>query len=203
MPVGRGGAFGVAGAGLIGKFWSILCCSNWAFCKVSSSNSYSCNKCSICCWISGGLELPWNGRITALMRAHRGQKSTGIFFPHLAAYSTFFLTQCQISKSKLPSSGNQGLCSTIVWRQASICWGKTENPWTLSKWWSKVEKWWGFPAVWCMSLYLPTSIGPESLHPKCRMYQAPVLGGHLLGSFNGPEPGGQESTIRKWKKKRG
>ena len=70
-PVGRGGAFGAARAGLVGKFWNILCCSNWAFCKVSSSNSYSCNKHSVCCRISGGLELPWNGRITALMRTHR------------------------------------------------------------------------------------------------------------------------------------
>ena len=119
VPVGREGAFGAAGAGLVEKFGNILCCSNWSFCKVSSSNSCSCNKHSVCCRISGGLEVPWNGRITALMRAHRGQKSTGIFFPHLAAYSTFFLTQCQISKSKLPSSGNQGLWSTIVWGQAS------------------------------------------------------------------------------------
>ena len=119
VPVGRGGAFGAARAGLVEKFWNVLCCSNWSFCKVSSSNSCSCNKHSVCCRISGGLELPWNGRITALMRVHRGQKSTGIFFPHLAACSTFFLTQCQISKSKLPSSGNQGWWSTIVWGQAS------------------------------------------------------------------------------------
>ena len=61
-PVGRGGAFGVAGAGLIGKFWSILCCSNWAFCKVSSSNLYSCYKCFACCQILGGgarISLKW------------------------------------------------------------------------------------------------------------------------------------------------
>ena len=62
MPVVRGGAFGAAGAGLVGKFWNILCCSNWAFCKVSSSNSYVCNKYSVCFQILGGLELPWMRR---------------------------------------------------------------------------------------------------------------------------------------------
>ena len=98
MPVGRGGAFGVARVGLVGKFWNILCCINWTFCKVSSSNLYSCNKCFVCCQILGGLELPWNGRITALMRDHRGQKSIGIFFLCLVAHSTFSLTWCQISK---------------------------------------------------------------------------------------------------------
>ena len=36
---GRGGAFGAARVLLVGKFWNILCCSNWAFCKVLSSNS--------------------------------------------------------------------------------------------------------------------------------------------------------------------
>ena len=131
VPIGRGGVLGATRAGLVGKLWNILC-SNWAFCKVSSSNSYSCNKCSACCWISGGLELPRNGRITALMRAHRGQKSIGIFFPCLAAHWTFSLTWCQIFKSKLPSSGNQGLHATTVWRQASIRWRETESPWTLS-----------------------------------------------------------------------
>ena len=30
MPAGRGGAIGAAGARLVGKFWNILCCSNWA-----------------------------------------------------------------------------------------------------------------------------------------------------------------------------
>ena len=54
MPASRGGAFGAARAGLDGKFWNILYCSNWAFCKVLSSNLYSCNKCSACCQISGG-----------------------------------------------------------------------------------------------------------------------------------------------------
>ena len=78
VPAGRGGAFGAARIGLVGTFWNILCCSNWAFCKVSSFNSYSC---FVYCRILGGLELPWNGRITALLRAHRGQKSTGFFFP--------------------------------------------------------------------------------------------------------------------------
>ena len=163
------------------------------FCKVSSYNSYLCNICSICCQILGGLELPWNGRITTLMRAHRGQKSIGIFFPCLPACSTFSLTQCQISKSKLPSSGNQGLCSTIVWRQASIRWHETEGPWTLNKWWSKVEKWWGFPNVWPISLYLPTSIGLESLHPKCCVYQARVLGATCWGSLMH-----QNLVVRSW-----
>ena len=61
MPADRGWAFGVAGAGLVGKFWNILCCSNWAFCKVSSSNSYSSSKCSVCCRISWGVKftLKW------------------------------------------------------------------------------------------------------------------------------------------------
>ena len=151
MSVGRGGGIGAARAGLVGKRWRILCCSNWVFCKVLSSNSYLCNKCSVCHRISWGLELSWNGNIMALMRAHRGQKSIGIFFPCPVAHSTFFLTQCQISKSKLSLSGNQGLCSTTVWRQASIRWCETRSPWTLNKWWSKVEKWWGFPDFWPMS----------------------------------------------------
>ena len=151
VPTGTWGAFGAAGVWLVGNFWNILCCSNWAFCKVLSSNSYLCNKCSVCCRILWGLELPWNGRITALMRAHRGQKSIGIFSPCPAAHSTLSLTRCQISKSKLSLSGNQGLCSTTVWRQGSIRWCETKSPWTLSKWWSKVEKWWGFPAVWPVS----------------------------------------------------
>ena len=150
-PVGRGGTFGVARVGLVGKFWNILCCFNWAFCKVLSFNLYSCNKCFVCCQILGGLEFTWNGRITALMRAHRGQKSTGIFFPCLAARSTFSLTQCQISKSKLPLSGNQGLHLTTVRKQASIHWHKAKSPWALNKWWSKVEKLWGFPAIWPVS----------------------------------------------------
>ena len=78
------------------------------------------------------------------MRVHRGQKSTGIFF-YLADYLTFFfLTGCQIYKSKLPLSGNQGLQSTTVWRQASILWRITKSPWNLNKRWSKVEKWWGW-----------------------------------------------------------
>ena len=161
VSAGRGGALGAAGVGFVGKFWNILCCSNWAFCKVSSSNSYLCNKFSVCCWILWGLELPWNGRITALMRAHEGQKSIGIFFPRLAARSTFSLTWCQISKSKLPSSGNQGLYLTTVWRQASIHWCETESPWTLYKW-SKVDKRWGFPAICTISPHLPTSVGPNS-----------------------------------------
>ena len=151
MSAGRGGTFGAAREGFVGKFWNILCCSNWAFCKVSSSNSYLCNNFYVCCRISWGLELHWNGRIAALMRAHKGQKSIGIFFIRLAAHSTFSLTQCQISKSKLPSSGNQGLWSTIVWRQASIRLHETKSPWALNKWWSKVEKRWGFLAIWSVS----------------------------------------------------
>lgn len=131
-PVGRGGAFGVAWAELVGKFWNILCCSNWAFCKVSSSNSYLCNKCSVCCRISRRLELPWNGRIKALMRAHRGQKSIGIFFPHLSAHSTFSFTQYQISKSKLSSQGtrdfvqllfeDESLLIGVNWKSLNFIW---------------------------------------------------------------------------------
>ena len=121
VPVGRGGAFGV---GFVEKFCKILCCFNWAFCKVLSFNLYSCNKCTLCCQILWGLELPWNGSITALVRTHKGQKSIGMFFPCLAARSTFSLTWCQISKSKLPFSGNQGLHLTTVWMRASIHWQK-------------------------------------------------------------------------------
>ena len=57
VPAGRGGAFGAAGEGLVGKFWNILHCSNWDFCKVLSFNLYSCNKCSVCCQILGGLQV--------------------------------------------------------------------------------------------------------------------------------------------------
>ena len=62
-----------------------------------------------------------------------------IFSPSVACL-TFFLIEFQISKSKLSSSGNQGLYSTTVWRQACICWCETQSPWTLNKYWSKVEK---------------------------------------------------------------
>ena len=80
------------------------------------------------------------------------------------AHLTFFLTWFQIFKSKLLSSRNQGLCSITVWRQASNLWLETESPWTLHKWWSKVEKWWGFPAICPITPHLPTSVGPQSLH---------------------------------------
>jgi len=169
---------------MVGQFWNILCCSNWAFCKVLSSNSYSYNEHSACWRISGGLELPWNGKITALMLVYKGQKFIGIFSPHLAACSTFSLTQFQISKSKLPSSGNQGLYLTTVWRQASIHWHKTKSPWTLNKWWSKVEKWWGFPAVCSITPHLPTSIGPNShsIHLP-RAFTRSLFGHHLSWSL--------------------
>ena len=111
----------------------------------------------------------------ALVRAHKGQKSTGIFSPRLVAHSTFSLTQFQISKSNLPSSGNQGLYSITVWRHASIRWCETESPWMLNSWWSKVEKWWGFPAVCPITLHLLTSVGPESLHQLAKgVLQVPV-----------------------------
>ena len=146
--VTRGGvALGIARAGMVGKIWNILSCSNWAFFKVLSSNLYSYNECPTGWQILGGLELPWNGKIMALMRAHKGQKSIVRFSPHLVARLIFSLTRFQIFISKLPSSGNQGFYLTTVWRQASICWHETESPWNLNKWWSKVEKWWGFSAV--------------------------------------------------------
>ena len=139
------------------------------------------------------------------MRAHRGQKSIGIFFPCLVAHSTFSLIRCQISKSKLPLSGNQGLHLTTVWKQASIHWRETKSPWALNKWWSKVEKWWGFPAIWPVSQYLSTSIGPDLNRPWVTPSEIPCIPGslfgcHLLGSFNGPETSGPESMIRKWKR---
>ena len=151
MPAGRGGAFGAAGARIIGKFWNILCCSNWAFCKVLSFNLYSCNKCSVCCQILGGLEFTLKWQNYSFNESPWGQKSTGIYFPCLVACSTFSLTRCQISKSKLPLSGNQGLHLTTVRKQASIHRHETKSPWALNKWWSKVEKWWGFPAAWPVS----------------------------------------------------
>ena len=55
VPVGREGTFGAARIGLVGKFLNILFCFSWAFCKVSSSNLYSC---FVCCQILGGLKLP-------------------------------------------------------------------------------------------------------------------------------------------------
>ena len=96
------------------------------------------------------------------MKAHKGQKFIRTFSPRLTAYSTFSLTQLQSSKSKLPSSGNQGLYSTTLWRQASIRWHETKSPWTLNKCWSKVEKWWGFPPICPITLHLLTSVGPNS-----------------------------------------
>ena len=121
-PVGRGGAFGVAGVGLVRKFRNILCCFNWAFCKVLSFKLCSCKMCSICCWILGGLEFTLKWQNYSFNESPHGQKSIGIYFPCLVACSTFSLTRCQISKSKLHLSGNQGLHLTTVWKQASIHW---------------------------------------------------------------------------------
>ena len=42
----------------------------------------------------------------------------------------------------------------------------------------------------------------ESLCQKCQIYQSLCSGGHLLGSFNGPGPGGPESMIRKRNRER-
>ena len=109
------------------------------------------------------------------MRAHKDQKSIEILFCLLVAHLTFSLTWFQIFKSKLLSSGNQGLCSTTVWRQASICWRETKSPWTLNKYGSKAEKWWGFPAICPITPHLPTSVGPQSLHPLAKgVLQVPV-----------------------------
>ena len=110
------------------------------------------------------------------MKAHKGQKFIWIFSPRIATFSTCSLTQLQISKSKLPSSGNQGLYLITVWRQASIHWRKTNSPWTLHKWWSKVEKWWGFPAVCRITPHLPTTVDPNSrLQPLAKgIHQVPV-----------------------------
>ena len=122
-----------------------------------------------------GLTFFWKGKIMALMRVHKGQKSIGIFFPRLVVHLTFFLTWFQIFKSKLLSSRNQGLCSITVWRQASNCWCETKSPWTLNKWWSKVEKWWGFPAICPITPHLPTSVGPQSLRLVAKgILQVPV-----------------------------
>ena len=110
VPVARGArgeALGAAGAGLAGKFSNILCCFIWVFGKVSSSNSYSCNKCSTCCQISGGLELLWNGKIIALIRAHRGQKYIGVYFPHLVACLTFSLPSSKFLNQNCPHQGTR------------------------------------------------------------------------------------------------
>ena len=120
----------------------------------------------------------------------------------LVARSTFSLTRCQISKSKLPSSGNQGLHSTTVWRQASISWRKTEGPWTLNRLWSREEKWGGFPADWPV-LILTGLSGPWGHSVRICHGNRFLFGHHLLGSLNGLEPGGLESMIRKRKKERG
>ena len=152
-PVGRGGAFGVSGVGLVGKFWNSLCCFNWAFCKVLSFNLYSCNKCSVCCRILGELEFTLKLQNYSFNESPYGPEiNWNIFFPvWWLGQHFFFLTWCQISKSKLSLSRNQGLHLTTVWREASINWCKTKSHWPLNKWWSKVEKWWGFLAVWSMS----------------------------------------------------
>ena len=148
------------GASMVGKSWNILCCSNRAFCKVSSSNSYSYNECSACWRISGGLELSWNGKIMDFNEGPQGPEIYwNILSPCCGSFNIFFffLTQFQIFKLKLSSSGNQGFYSTTVWRQACVHWCKTKSPWALNKWWSKVEKWWGFPAVCPITPHLPTS----------------------------------------------
>ena len=62
-----------------------------------------------------------------------------MFFPCLVSRSTFSLTQCQISKSKLHLSGNQGLHLTTVWKQASIHCHEARSPCALNKWWREVE----------------------------------------------------------------
>ena len=96
-------------------------------------------------------------------------KSRGITLPtqvhlvNVSGHSTFSLNRFQMSKSKLCSSWNQRLYSTTVWRHASIHWCKTESPWMLNKWWSKLEKWWGFPAIYPITSPLLTSVGPQSL----------------------------------------
>ena len=133
----------------------------------------------------------------ALVRAHKGQKSTGIFSPRLVAHSTFSLTQFQISKSNLPSSGNQGLYSITVWRHASIRWCETESPWMLNSWWSKVEKWWGFPAVCPITLHLLTSVGPNSHAVRLpRAFTRSLFGGQLSRSLQ-TGTWGLESTRRR------
>ena len=164
MPVTRGGGMlGTARAEMVGKFWNILCCSNWAFSKVSSSNLYSYNEYSAYWRISGGLELSWNGKIMAFNEGPQGPEIYwNIFSQSCVSFNIFWLTQFQIFKSKLSSSGNQGLYTTTVWRQASICWREAKSPWNLNKWWSKVEKWWGFPAICPITPQLPTSVGPNS-----------------------------------------
>ena len=63
----------------------------------------------------------------------------------------------------------------------------------------KIEKWWGFPAFWSVSYYLPASIGPRGHSLRSAKCTRLLFGRHLLRSFNGPEPGGPESTEKKVK----
>ena len=61
-------------------------------------------------------------------------------------------------------------------------WHETESPWTLNKWWSKVEKWWGFPATCPINPDLPTSVSPS--HSVLNDINARSLFRcHLLQSF--------------------
>ena len=178
VPFGRGGALGATGIGLVGN---ILCCSNWAFCKALSSNSYSCNKCSACCRILGKLELPWNGRITASTRAYRGQKSIGILFPCLMVVQHSLWPYAKFLNQNYLHQGTKGYIQPLSEGKPLFAGVKLKNPWTLNKCWSKVEKWGGFPANWPVSWYLPASIGPGGHSVNLVMCtRIPVSGCHLL-----------------------
>ena len=135
----------------------------------------------------GGLEFSWNGKIMALVWAHKGQKSIGIFSPHLVVHLTFFPTWFQIFKSKLLSLRNQGLCSI---------------PWTLNKWWSKVKKWWGFPAVCLITPHLPTSAGPQSLRPFAKgVLQVPARVPPVMLFLTGQSL--RKESMKRWRRKVG
>ena len=60
-------------------------------------------------------------------------------------------------------------------------------------------KWWGFQSFNpCLSTYRPQlALSHFSWNAT---YTKSLFGRHLLGSFNGREPRGPESTIRKWKR---
>ena len=60
----------------------------------------------------------------------------------------------------------------------------TQNQKPLNlKWWSKVEKWWGFPDICPIAPHLPTSVGPSHSILFAKGEYHVRFGCHLLWSF--------------------
>ena len=53
----------------------------------------------------------------------------------------------------------------------------------FNRWWSKVEKWWDFPAVCSISSHLPDLSRSQSLCPEYHEFQVPVLGATCWSSL--------------------